>query len=83
MKELYAIQPYQVGSKNAKSLALIIPAKVTREYNINTSTVFALRTDKDTKRIRLRNMDETIQECKGDIVVTPAGQSLEPSSQPT
>jgi antitoxin component of MazEF toxin-antitoxin module len=54
MKSMYALQPYQVGSKDGKSLALIIPAKVAKQYNVSTSTVFTLKADEDTKRIMLQ-----------------------------
>ena len=43
------IQPYQVGSKDGKSLALIIPAKVARQCSVNTSTLFTLRVDEGQK----------------------------------
>lgn len=42
MKEVYVLQPYEVGSKYNKSLALVIPAKVVKRYKINPSTVIAL-----------------------------------------
>lgn len=37
-----------VGTKDRKSLALIIPAHIHKEQNLNASTGFALRVD-DTK----------------------------------
>jgi hypothetical protein len=43
MKSVYVIQPYEVGSKKAKSLAVVIPATVVKKYRINSSTIFALR----------------------------------------
>ncbi len=49
MKQVYVLQPYQVGSKDGKSLALIIPAKVARQCSVNTSTVFTLRVDEGYK----------------------------------
>ena len=52
MKSVYLIQPYQLGGKY-KSLALIIPADIVRECNINNSTGFSLRVDKETKKIVL------------------------------
>jgi antitoxin component of MazEF toxin-antitoxin module len=62
MKSVYALQPYQVGSKDGKSLALIIPAKVAKQYNIDESTVFTLRVDEDTKRIMLQTANEIIMD---------------------
>ena len=54
MKTIYLIQPYLVGSKSGRSLALIIPAKVAQTYNINPSTIFELRTDVNSRSITLR-----------------------------
>jgi hypothetical protein len=76
MKEVYAIQPYLVGSKQAKSLALVIPAQVVREYNINPSTVFTLRRTKKTKGIILQSVNNSSTEN-----MMHAGQSLAASSQ--
>jgi hypothetical protein len=58
MKSVYILQPYEVGSKKAKSLAMIIPAKVVKKYNISTSTAFALRADEERNEIRLHVMEE-------------------------
>ncbi|MFL6457937.1 MAG: hypothetical protein ACJ71G_13355 [Nitrososphaeraceae archaeon] len=58
MKSLYALQPYQVGSKDRKSLALIIPAEITKQYNIDKSTVFTLQVDDDKKRLMLQMIDK-------------------------
>jgi bifunctional DNA-binding transcriptional regulator/antitoxin component of YhaV-PrlF toxin-antitoxin module len=57
LKNMYVVQPYQVGTKERKSLAIIIPAKITREYNINTSTILALGIDEKKKRITLREVN--------------------------
>jgi hypothetical protein len=43
MKNLFSVQPYAVGSKTSKSLAIVIPSEVVKKYQINTSTVFVLR----------------------------------------
>ena len=56
MKSVYALQPYQVGSKNGKSLAIVIPAKVTKKYNIDTSTIFALKADEITSIVTLQTV---------------------------
>jgi hypothetical protein len=45
----YAIQPYQAGGKNKKSLALIIPSGVVHECQIDTSTIFLLKVDEKKK----------------------------------
>jgi hypothetical protein len=64
MKALYALQPYHVGSKDRKSLALIIPAKVAKRYNVDTSTVFTLTVDDNRKRIMLQTMNEITSGAK-------------------
>jgi hypothetical protein len=43
MKDMYVIQPYHVGSKNAKSLAIVLPARMVKKYRIDTSTIFMIR----------------------------------------
>ena len=61
MKSLYALQPYHVGSKDRKSLAVIIPAKVAKQCNVDTSTIFTLQVDEDKKRLMLQMVDKVIQ----------------------
>jgi hypothetical protein len=74
----YIVRPYQVGSKSAKSLALIIPSKVREQANINTSTVFTLRIDENTKRITLQTINELIEKYENTV---PTGESLVASNQ--
>jgi hypothetical protein len=50
-KDVYALQAYRVGNKNAGSLAVVIPAEVVKQCEISTSTIFALRVDPEKKRI--------------------------------
>jgi hypothetical protein len=76
-RAVYAIQPYQVGSKQSKSLALVIPSKVAKEYHIDISTVFALRADGNTNKITLEAV-KGIDEQKN---VIPAEESFQASSQ--
>lgn len=80
MKSTYVIQPYLVGSKAGKSLALIIPASVAKEYDINPSTVFALHLNANTKRIQLQ---QTGYQEKGEDQkeLKPAEQGLGTSTQ--
>jgi hypothetical protein len=78
MKSLYVLQPYKVGSKNSKSLAIIIPAEVKKECNIDISTPFALYPDKKTKRVTLQNINATIQITN---MMKPAAESFEASKQ--
>jgi antitoxin component of MazEF toxin-antitoxin module len=65
-KELYAIQPYLIGSKSGQSLALIIPAQVRKEANLDASTVFVLKIDQKTRRVVLQNIpaDESFSSPK-------------------
>jgi hypothetical protein len=58
LKNVYAIQPYFVGSKHGKSLAVVIPAKVAKKYNLGPSTIFSLKTDDVTQTITLQNVQE-------------------------
>jgi hypothetical protein len=55
MRNKYLIQPYEVGAKNSKSLALVIPSAIVKKYDINPSTGFILRYD--NSKIVLQFMD--------------------------
>ncbi|HEY7078151.1 MAG TPA: hypothetical protein VH500_00520 [Nitrososphaeraceae archaeon] len=79
MKSVYVIQPYAVGSKTSKSLAIIIPAEVKKEFHIDISTPFVLYPDKATKIVTLQNMKEIIHTRN----MMYAGQSLAASNQHT
>jgi antitoxin component of MazEF toxin-antitoxin module len=70
-KKSYAIQPYLVGPKQKKSLAVIIPSKLAKEFGVNTSTIFATYVDKNDNTISLR----MIREANKDAV-THTGESL-------
>ena len=72
MELKYLIRPYHVGSKNAKSLAIIIPSQLRREANIDLSAIFLLRINKKTKIITLQNIKQSIEKYED---VTPEGQS--------
>lgn len=56
MKNVYALQPYQVGSRNGKSLAIVIPAQVAKKYDIDISTIFALKADDNTRTVTLQTV---------------------------
>jgi hypothetical protein len=73
MKSLYALQPYQVGSKDRKSLAVIIPAKVAKQYHIDKSTVFTLQIDDDKKRLMLQMIDKVIPSNPATAVAVKEG----------
>lgn len=64
MKKMYTSQPFQVGSKNARSrsLALVIPHEVVKRYGISTSTVIIFRTDCAGNTITLHTIQE--QNCE-------------------
>ncbi|MFI5405335.1 MAG: hypothetical protein ACHQ1D_02350 [Nitrososphaerales archaeon] len=74
MKNIYALQPYQVGSKNAKSLAIVIPAKVVKKFHIDTSTIFTLEGDDNTKKVTL----QTICGLSQSLIYTPTAGFKEP-----
>lgn len=54
MANIFALQPYAVGSKNGKSVAIVISAKIVRKYKIDTSTIFALKGNENKRGITLR-----------------------------
>jgi hypothetical protein len=54
-KNIYVVQPYQVGNKDRKSLAIIIPTQIAKEYSFDTSTIFALKVD-NMRRLTLQNV---------------------------
>ena len=60
MKSSYALQPYYIGSKEGKSLALIIPAQVAKRCDVDPTTVFTLHVDEDKKRLMLQTIDKAI-----------------------
>jgi hypothetical protein len=50
-KSTFVIQPYRVGSKMGRSLAVVIPSKIVKEQQIDTSTIFVARSDCNEKII--------------------------------
>ena len=75
-KLTYVAQPYQVGPKDRKSLAIIIPAKLTKEFDINTSSIFAIQINKQKKSITLLRIDVPNQKD-----MTPTDRSFEATDQ--
>lgn len=57
----YLIKPYHVGSKNAKSLAIVIPSQLRREANIDLSSIFLLKINKKTKLMTLQDIKQLIK----------------------
>jgi hypothetical protein len=72
-RNVYAIQPYQVGTKDRKSLAIIIPAEITREYNIDSSTVLVLRVNQKTRRITLQTINAVEKDEENNMMI-PTGE---------
>lgn len=56
MKSLYILSPILLGSKS-KSVAVIIPAKVARAFDITDTTVLALKPEEISQSIRLEKLD--------------------------
>ena len=76
MKSLYALQPYYIGSKDGKSLALIIPARVAKRCNVDASTVFTLQIDEDKKRLMLQTIDKDITNNLKAVVAIKDGSNI-------
>lgn len=53
LKDQYAVQPYRVGTKERKSLAIVIPSAVAKACKITTNSIFKLKLDEAKKRIVL------------------------------
>jgi hypothetical protein len=54
MKDVYIVQPYKVGSATGKSLAIIVPAELVKEYKIGISTILALSPDNRRQKITIQ-----------------------------
>jgi hypothetical protein len=79
IKRLYLVQPYLVGSKQGRSLVLTIPSEVAKHCNLDTSTIFFMRIDAQTKTIILRAMNETAQGQYEKVI--PTGESFQTADQ--
>jgi len=69
-RNVYVIQPYEVGTKERKSLAIIIPAQVAREYEVSKSTILALRINEKGRNFTLQKVNMT-----DENMMTPATES--------
>jgi antitoxin component of MazEF toxin-antitoxin module len=58
MRRSHVIQPYKVGSKTGKSIAVVIPHEIVEQYKIDPSSIIILKTDKLTKKITLEALEE-------------------------
>lgn len=47
-KNVHLIQPYHVGNKDRKSLAMILPAHITKQLGVNPSTIIIARIQRMT-----------------------------------
>jgi hypothetical protein len=75
-KNVYVVQPYEVGSRERKSLAIIIPASIARKYDVNKSTILALSINEKGERIMLQKVKVIDQ-----IMMKPADESFAASKQ--
>jgi antitoxin component of MazEF toxin-antitoxin module len=73
-RNVYATQPYLVGSKGRKSLAIIIPARLVKEYDVNTSTIFAVRAEKRTNRIIMYTVHGQSKDNMMDVMEASFGE---------
>lgn len=71
-KDVYVIQPYEVGTKERKSLAIIIPAEIAREYRINPSAVLVLKINQQTNVITLHVLSAVDDDKKNSSVTVLA-----------
>jgi hypothetical protein len=80
-KITYIIKPYEVGSRTAKSLALIIPSKVRKQANIDSSTAFELGLNEKNNSITLQILKTATANKDKKNMIIPAGEGF-PSVQP-
>jgi antitoxin component of MazEF toxin-antitoxin module len=58
MRNMHVVRPYKVGAKTGKSIAVIIPSEIVKQYGINPSSVIILKSDPIAKKITLEAMKE-------------------------
>ena len=56
-KEIFATQPYDVGSRETKSTAAIIPKKIVNLFGIDKNTIFLIKANKDRMEIIIQIID--------------------------
>jgi hypothetical protein len=78
MKDVYIVQPYKVGSGTGKSLAIIVPSELVKEYKIGVSTILALSPDNRREKITIQTITRISNRFEKMI---PTGESLEASTQ--
>jgi hypothetical protein len=72
-KNAYVVQPYHVGTKYRKSLAVIIPAEIAKEYQMNSSTVLILHVNQKARRITLQTINTLEKDMKNNMMI-PTGE---------
>jgi antitoxin component of MazEF toxin-antitoxin module len=77
-RNVYIVQPYKVGTKDRKSLAVIIPAQIAKEENLDPSTIFSLRVD-SMKKIILQVVSAKCEE--EETMMSPADKSFQAPNQ--
>ena len=78
MKDVYIVQPYRVGSATGKSLAIIVPAELVKEYRIGISTILALSPDNRREKITIQTITRIADRSEKMI---STGESFEASTQ--
>jgi hypothetical protein len=78
LKDVYIVQPYKVGSGTRKSLAIIVPAELVKEYKIGISTILALSPDNRREKITIQTITRISDRFEKTI---PTGGSFEASAQ--
>ncbi len=58
MTKSHFVQPYWVGSRISKSLAVVIPSSLVRRYNINPSTGFVIKHNNSGIMLYYAGMDK-------------------------
>lgn len=78
-KNVYLIQPYHVGNKDRKSLAMILPAHLTKQLGLSPSTIIIARIDNRSNDIilRLLNLTDAFgKNSAGEAIQTTHQQSF-------
>ena len=82
LKSFYVVQPYEVGNKNSKkSLAIILPAKITKLLNIDASTAFEVRCDERVKNITMWVLNTANTAKENNKTTVPVGQGFQALNQ--
>jgi len=58
MRNMHIVQPYEVGSNESKSLAIVIPSAIRRKNHIDSSTVFLISSNDSEIVLHLVDIDK-------------------------